>query len=67
MPPRSRTRSNWPALVVNARLAAVDRNVSVAHELGHWLLHGETAADGATRSERMRREWEADRFALELL
>jgi len=28
-----------PALVVNARLPGVDRNVSAAHELGHWVLH----------------------------
>ena len=49
------------------QVAAVDRNISVAHELGHWLLHGDAAADGGTRSERMRREREADRFALELL
>ena len=40
-----------PALVVNARLVPADRNVSAAHELGHWVLQ----------------EWEADRFALELL
>ena len=56
-----------PALVLNARLPAVDRNVSAAHELGHWLLHADATADGLTRSERLRREWEADRFALELL
>ena len=51
-----------PALVVNARLVPADRNVSAAHELGHWVLHA-----GATRAERRRQEWEADRFALELL
>ena len=57
----------YPALVVNARLAAADRNVSAAHELGHWVLHAGTTADAATRSARRRQEWEADRFALELL
>jgi len=56
-----------PALVVNARLPVVDRNVSAAHELGHWVLHAGTTTDAAGRSERRRREWEADRFALELL
>ena len=56
-----------PALVVNTRLAAVDRNVSAAHELGHWVLHADLPADGAARGQRLRREWEADRFALELL
>lgn len=56
-----------PALVVNARLTGADRNVSAAHELGHWVLHaGATAAD-LSGSERQRHEWEADRFALELL
>ena len=56
-----------PALVVNARLVPADRNVSAAHELGHWVLHAGTTEDGATRAERRRQEWEADRFALELL
>lgn len=56
-----------PALVVNARLTGVDRNVSAAHELGHWVLHAGVTAEDLTRSERQRREWEADRFALELL
>ncbi|MYD92560.1 MAG: ImmA/IrrE family metallo-endopeptidase [Chloroflexi bacterium] len=56
-----------PALVVNARLPVVDRNVSAAHELGHWLLHADTTPWAAGRGERRRREWEADRFALELL
>ena len=59
--------ASHPALVVNARLSAADRNISAAHELGHWLLHAYATADGFTRSERLRREWEADRFALELL
>lgn len=57
----------YPALVLNARLAAVDRNVGAAHELGHWLLHADAAVGRATRRERQRNEWEADRFALELL
>ncbi len=56
-----------PALVINVRLPAVDRNVSAAHELGHWVLHAGTTPDAAERGERRRREWEADRFALELL
>ena len=56
-----------PALVVNARLVPADRNVSAAHELGHWVLHAGTTGDGTTRAERRRQEWEADRFALELL
>ena len=56
-----------PALVVNARLPVMDRNVSAAHELGHWVLHAGTTPDAAGRGERRRREWEADRFALELL
>ncbi|MDE2904002.1 MAG: ImmA/IrrE family metallo-endopeptidase [Chloroflexota bacterium] len=56
-----------PALVVNARLPAVDRNVSAAHELGHWMLHGGLTPADASRSERQRQEWEAERFALELL
>ena len=56
-----------PALVVNARLSAVDRNVSAAHELGHWVLHADMTVDDLTQSQRLRREWEADRFALELL
>ncbi len=56
-----------PALVVNARLPGVDRNVSAAHELGHWVLHAGGTSNDAGRAERRRREWEADRFALELL
>ena len=56
-----------PALVVNARLPVVDRNVSTAHELGHWVLHAGAAPGDDGCSERRRREWEADRFALELL
>lgn len=55
------------ALVVNTRLPAVDRNVSAAHELGHWALHTGAPVDGAARGQRLRREWEADRFAMELL
>lgn len=56
-----------PTLVVNARLPDVDRNVSAAHELGHWALHAAPIPDLARRSERRLREWEADRFARELL
>ncbi|MCY3748600.1 MAG: ImmA/IrrE family metallo-endopeptidase [Chloroflexi bacterium] len=56
-----------PTLVVNARLPVVDRNVSAAHELGHWVLHLGATPDAGGRGERRRREWEADRFALELL
>lgn len=56
-----------PVLVVNIRLPAVDRNVSAAHELGHWVLHTGTPPAGAARGLRRRREWEADRFARELL
>lgn len=56
-----------PTLVLNARLPVVDRNVSAAHELGHWVLHAGTTPQAAGRGERRRREWEADRFALELL
>ena len=56
-----------PALVLNARLAAVDRNHTAAHELGHWVLHAGTLPTRATRSERERHEWEANRFAVELL
>lgn len=61
------TPHHQPALVVNARLPLVDRNVSAAHELGHWMLHGGSTVAGATRSDRQRQEWEADRFARELL
>ena len=56
-----------PALVINARLSIADRNVSAAHELGHWVLHAGAMPDAIGRGERRRREWEADRFALELL
>ncbi|MCY3896758.1 MAG: ImmA/IrrE family metallo-endopeptidase [Chloroflexi bacterium] len=63
----ARTPHHQPALVVNARLPVVDRNISAAHELGHWLLHAGSTATVATRSERQRQEWEADRFARELL
>lgn len=56
-----------PVLVVNTRLPAVDRNVSAAHELGHWVLHTGAPPAGAVRGQRQRREWEADRFARELL
>ena len=56
-----------PVLVINARLSVVDRNVSAAHELGHWVLHAGAMHDAIGRGERRRREWEADRFALELL
>lgn len=59
--------SRQPALVVNARLAAVDRNFTAAHELGHWVLHAGATHDTGSRSDRHRREWEAHRFALELL
>ena len=59
--------SGRPALVVNARLPVVDQNVSAAHELGHWVLHARATAGAAGRGVRRRREWEADRFALELL
>ena len=61
------TPHHQPALVVNARLPLVDRNVSAAHELGHWMLHGGSTVADATRSDRQRQEWEADRFARELL
>lgn len=59
--------SSPPTLVVNSRLPVVDRNVSAAHELGHWTLHADAATDADARGDRHRREWEADRFALELL
>ncbi len=56
-----------PALVINMRLAAVDRNLTAAHELGHWVLHAGATHVAGSRSDRQRHEWEADRFALELL
>ena len=56
-----------PALVINTRLAAVDRNLTASHELGHWVLHAGATHDAGSRSDRQRHEWEADRFALELL
>ncbi len=55
------------ALVVNARLPLPERNFSIAHELGHWVLHSDALGRPAPRGQRRRQEWEADRFALDLL
>lgn len=56
-----------PALVLNTRLAGADRNVTAAHELGHWVLHAGTPHNIGSRCGRQRLEWEANRFAAELL
>jgi Zn-dependent peptidase ImmA (M78 family) len=56
-----------PVLVLNSRLAAVDRNHTAAHELGHWLLHAGRTNSIGTHSNRQLQEWEANKFADELL
>ena len=56
-----------PALVLNTRLADADRSFTAAHELGHWVLHAGTTFDASGRCNHQRLEWEANRFAAELL
>ena len=56
-----------PLLMLDAHAPLAWRNFSVAHELGHLTLHQGPAGAPHPRSASRRREWEADRFAIELL
>jgi Zn-dependent peptidase ImmA (M78 family)/transcriptional regulator with XRE-family HTH domain len=54
-------RDGWPLIAVLARAPGDRLRFSVAHELGHLILHP------ATRGDQQTFEAEADRFAAELL
>ena len=60
-------RTRLPLLLLGAQAPPAWKNVSVAHELGHLTLHQGTAGIRHRRSASRRTEWEADRFAMELL
>ena len=59
-------RTGPPLLIVGAHAPAARQNFSAAHELGHLTLH-RRPLDAAARPPHRRAEWEADRFAVELL
>ncbi len=60
-------RTGLPLLIVGAHAPAARQNFSAAHELGHLTLHQGPAGASRSRSAHRRAEWEADRFAVELL
>lgn len=60
-------RARLPLLLLGAHAPPAWKNFSVAHELGHLTLHQGPAGDPHPRSTSRRTEWEADRFAIELL
>ena len=60
-------RAKLPLLLLDTHASPARKNVSVAHELGHLTLHQGSAGDPHPRSASRRTEWEADRFAIELL
>jgi len=60
-------RGRLPLLLLGAHVPPAWKNVSAAHELGHLTLHQGSAGVPHPRSASRRTEWEADRFAIELL
>ena len=60
-------RARLPLLLLGAHASPARKNFSVAHELGHLTLHHGPAGGPHVRSASRRAEWEADRFAMELL
>jgi Zn-dependent peptidase ImmA (M78 family) len=60
-------RGRRPLLAINAGQTPAQGNFSIAHELGHWVLHPDQSPAALPRSLRRRMEWEADRFAVEFL